>query len=83
MLNQEFELGSYTGQLEGGVPHGAGQMVYKEDDALDREIYDGHWEAGSQSGQGIRTQMPATDLPLYREPLHSPSPAIPQNVAGG
>ena len=52
MLSQEFELGSYTGQLEDGVPHGMGQMVYKETDALEREIYDGHWEGGSQSGQG-------------------------------
>ena len=52
MLSQEFELGSYTGELEDGVPHGVGQMVYKETDALDREIYDGHWEGGSQSGQG-------------------------------
>ena len=52
MLSQEFELGSYTGELEEGLPHGAGQMVYKEDDPLDREIYDGHWAGGCQSGQG-------------------------------
>ena len=52
MLSQEFELGSYTGQLEEGVPQGAGQMVYKEDDALEREIYDGDWAGGHQSGRG-------------------------------
>ena len=52
MLSQEFELGSYTGQLEDGVPHGLGQMVYREEDALEREIYDGQWSGGCQSGQG-------------------------------
>ena len=52
METVEFELGSYTGDLEGGVPHGVGQMVYRQDDPLQREIYDGAWQEGSHSGTG-------------------------------
>ena len=52
METVEFELGSYTGDLQGGVPHGVGQMVYRQDDPLQREIYDGAWQDGSHSGTG-------------------------------
>ena len=48
----EFSQGSYTGDIVDGAPHGAGQMVYKADDHLDREIYNGEWVSGYQSGTG-------------------------------
>ena len=52
METVQFELGSYTGHLQAGVPHGLGQMVYKQDDPLDREIYDGNWLEGYHGGLG-------------------------------
>ena len=52
METVEFELGSYTGHLEAGVPHGPGQMLYRPEDSLDREIYDGEWRGGFQAGLG-------------------------------
>ena len=48
----DFEQGTYTGDLVDGAPHGSGQMVYLQNDPLDREVYEGDWKSGHQSGHG-------------------------------
>ena len=38
MTTMEFDQGEFTGDVEDGVPHGNGEIVYKQDDPLDRLV---------------------------------------------
>ena len=60
----EVDEGTYSGDIQDNVPHGQGEMVYKENDPMNREVYTGEWISGSshefQSFEGkCNSQMPS------------------------
>ena len=48
----ELEQGNYSGDLVDNVAHGQGQMVYRDNDPMNREVYTGQWVEGRQTGEG-------------------------------
>ena len=48
----EFQQGEYCGDLVEGLPHGLGTMLYRPEDPLNREAYEGEWAGGCQCGEG-------------------------------
>ena len=42
----EVDEGTYSGDIQDNVPHGQGEMVYKENDPMNREVYTGEWISG-------------------------------------
>ena len=48
----EYQQGEYCGDLVEGLPHGLGTMLYRPEDPLNREAYEGQWAGGCQCGEG-------------------------------
>lgn len=45
--------GKYEGEIRDGKPHGNGKIFYNEDNDKDRVSYEGAWEEGLPTGEGI------------------------------
>ena len=49
----EFDVGVYNGELKDSVPNGHGRLEYKQDDTMGRKFYEGQFQMGKNTGQGL------------------------------
>ena len=49
----EFDVGVYNGELKDSVPNGIGRLEYKQDDTMGRKFYEGQFQMGKNTGQGL------------------------------
>ena len=53
----EFDVGVYNGELKDSVPNGHGRLEYKQDDTMGRKFYEGQFQMGKNTGQGLYTTI--------------------------
>jgi len=59
-VNMEYDSGEgvYTGELKDGVPHGQGSFTMQKSESGLEWSYQGQWENGEITGQGVLEQPP-------------------------